>query len=67
MLLNSSFDFSRLPLPSRASPIETIYAAMPAYLYLNSTILGGLLRPLLDLQPQGNDHAALDLGKFFFP
>lgn len=46
--------------------VDVIYAASPIYLYLNSSILGYLLRPLLEYQESGlypNAFAAVDIGK----
>ncbi|KAI8993903.1 DUF1793-domain-containing protein [Trametes punicea] len=48
----------------RVSPVEHIYAAMPALLYVNASLLGPLLAPLLDAQDFLTDlpYAAQDLG-----
>ncbi|KAJ7194203.1 hypothetical protein GGX14DRAFT_378230 [Mycena pura] len=49
----------------RVSPTEMIYAAMPALVYLNASIIGPLLEPLLQFQNSsqyGNPYAAPDLG-----
>ncbi|KAJ3526138.1 hypothetical protein NMY22_g10284 [Coprinellus aureogranulatus] len=49
----------------RANPVEVIYAAMPALLYLNPNILWYLLKPLLNFQSAAkyqNAYAAPDLG-----
>ncbi|KAF7329563.1 hypothetical protein MKEN_00219200 [Mycena kentingensis (nom. inval.)] len=49
----------------RVNPTETIYALMPALLYLNSTLLGALLEPMFRFQTSsayGNVYAAPDLG-----
>ncbi|KAJ7195683.1 hypothetical protein GGX14DRAFT_674779 [Mycena pura] len=49
----------------RVNPTETIYAAMPALVYLNASIIGPLLEPLLQFQNSsqyGNPYAAPDLG-----
>ncbi|KAF7329621.1 hypothetical protein MKEN_00225100 [Mycena kentingensis (nom. inval.)] len=47
------------------NPTETIYALMPALLYLNSDLLKALLEPLLQFQASSeypNSYAAPDLG-----
>ncbi|KAI0343878.1 hypothetical protein BDW22DRAFT_1314881, partial [Trametopsis cervina] len=47
------------------NPVDVIYAAMPAYLYLNPRILGYLLNSLLDSQdsaPYPNPYAAPNIG-----
>ena len=55
-------------LPSRGNAVNTvdiIYASMPIYLYLNPSILGYLLSPLLEYQEGSqytNSYAAVDLG-----
>ncbi|KAJ6534104.1 hypothetical protein B0H19DRAFT_1185261 [Mycena capillaripes] len=49
----------------RVNPVETIYAALPAFMYLNSSITGLLLEPLLEYQNSSaytNAYAAPDLG-----
>ncbi|KAJ7927321.1 hypothetical protein B0H13DRAFT_2556868 [Mycena leptocephala] len=49
----------------RVNPIETIYAALPAFMYLNASITGALLEPLLEYQSSSaytNPYAAPDLG-----
>jgi hypothetical protein len=49
----------------RVNPTETIYAALPAFLYLNANITGALLEPLLRFQDSPayeNHYAAPDLG-----
>ena len=45
--------------------IERLYEAMPAYLYLNASILGSMLVPLLESQDQLTiqSYALLDVGK----
>ncbi|KAI0762087.1 hypothetical protein BD413DRAFT_643854 [Trametes elegans] len=50
---------------ARVNPVERIYAAMPAFLYLNASYLGSLLSPLLDAQDatNGQVYAAPDLGQ----
>lgn len=50
----------------RINGVDVIYAALPIYLYLNPSILGYLLRPLLEYQESSmytNPYAAIDLGK----
>ncbi|KAJ7171492.1 hypothetical protein C8R46DRAFT_1263050 [Mycena filopes] len=50
----------------RVNPTETIYAAMPALMYLNSSLIGALLEPLLEYQSSSkykNGFAASDLGQ----
>lgn len=52
--------------PSSVNPVDVMYAAMPAYLYLNPNILGYLLRPLLEFQDSNqyqNPFAAPNLGE----
>ncbi|KAJ7697167.1 hypothetical protein B0H17DRAFT_978707 [Mycena rosella] len=49
----------------RVNPTEAIYAALPALIYLNSSLTGLLLEPLLQFQNSGlysNPYAASDLG-----
>ncbi|KAK7052731.1 hypothetical protein R3P38DRAFT_2763069 [Favolaschia claudopus] len=49
----------------RVNPVETIYAALPVLMYLNSSITGLLLEPLLEYQSSssyGYPYAAPDLG-----
>ncbi|KAJ7458877.1 DUF1793-domain-containing protein [Mycena latifolia] len=49
----------------RVNPTETIYAALPALIYLNASLSGLLLEPLLRFQSSpsyGNPYAAPDLG-----
>lgn len=56
---------SAVPLSS-VNPVDVIYAAMPAYLYLNPRILGYLLNSLLDSQdsaPYPNPYAAPNIGE----
>ncbi|KAI9067371.1 hypothetical protein FKP32DRAFT_1563883 [Trametes sanguinea] len=49
---------------SRIDPVEKMYAALPALLYVNASIMGLLLSPLLDAQDSITDmpYAARDLG-----
>ncbi|EJD08023.1 DUF1793-domain-containing protein [Fomitiporia mediterranea MF3/22] len=50
------------------SAVDVLYAAMPAYLYLNPDILGYLLGPLMEYQESTqytNPYAAQDLGTAF--
>ncbi|KAJ7846926.1 hypothetical protein B0H13DRAFT_94469 [Mycena leptocephala] len=52
----------------RVNPTETIYAALPAFLYLNANITGALLEPLLRFQDSPayeNPYAAPDLGSAY--
>ena len=49
----------------RTNPVEILYASFPAFLFLNTTLAGKLLEPLLEFQDSwlyGNDYAAPDLG-----
>ncbi|KAJ7831647.1 hypothetical protein B0H13DRAFT_1734851 [Mycena leptocephala] len=49
----------------RVNPTETIYATLPAFMYLNASITGALLEPLLEYQSSSaysNPYAAPDLG-----
>ena len=50
---------------SRVNPVERLFAAFPAYLYLNASLGGALLRPLLELQDiqSGLPYAAQDIGQ----
>ncbi|KAJ7915217.1 hypothetical protein B0H13DRAFT_2658900 [Mycena leptocephala] len=52
----------------RVNPIEVIYAALPAFMYLNASITGALLKPLLEYQDSPaytNSYAAPDLGSTY--
>ena len=43
--------------------MERMYAALPAFLYLNASMVGPLLAPLLELQDNSTQpYAAQDLG-----
>jgi hypothetical protein len=47
------------------NPTEAIYAALPAFMYLDANITGALLEPLLEYQGSSsysNSYAAPDLG-----
>ncbi|KAF8194036.1 hypothetical protein K438DRAFT_1969332 [Mycena galopus ATCC 62051] len=49
----------------RVNPTEVIYAVLPALIYLNASITGALLKPLLEYQNSSNytnPYAAPDLG-----
>ncbi|KAL1944830.1 hypothetical protein VTO73DRAFT_2450 [Trametes versicolor] len=48
----------------RVSPVERMYAAMPTFLYVNASLLGLMLAPLLDAQEslETTSYAAQDLG-----
>ncbi|KAI0372113.1 DUF1793-domain-containing protein [Pilatotrama ljubarskyi] len=48
----------------RVNPVERMYAALPALLYMNASLVGSLLVPLLDAQASstGLPYAAQDLG-----
>ena len=52
----------------RINPVERMYTAFPAYLYLNASFGGGLLAPLLEAQDTLVDqqYAAQDLGTFAY-
>ncbi|OJT12480.1 hypothetical protein TRAPUB_10957 [Trametes pubescens] len=53
------------PTPTgRVNPVEKMYGALPLLLYLNASIVGPLLAPLLDAQDStmGQPSAAQDLG-----
>ena len=49
--------------------MEHIYAAFPMFLYLNASIGGALLEPLLEVQAQaslsGQSFAAMDIGNTY--
>jgi hypothetical protein len=50
---------------SRTNPVEIMYASFPAFLFLNATLAGKLLEPLLESQASSiyqNNYAAPDLG-----
>lgn len=50
----------------RVNPTETIYAALPAFMYLNASLIGLLLEPMLQFQNSSeynNPYAAPDLGR----
>ncbi|KAM5534566.1 hypothetical protein V8D89_011770 [Ganoderma adspersum] len=51
----------------RVNPVEHIYAAFPMFLYLNASIAGALLQPLLELQASRTDQspAAQDIGDIY--
>ncbi|KIK65892.1 hypothetical protein GYMLUDRAFT_1027590, partial [Collybiopsis luxurians FD-317 M1] len=52
----------------RMNPVETLYAAFPAILYINASWAGYLLEPLLQFESSGlynRDFAAQDLGNTF--
>ncbi|KAM5545433.1 hypothetical protein V8D89_000471 [Ganoderma adspersum] len=52
----------------RANPVERIYAAFPAFLYLNASLGGALLTPLLASQPDSlsdQTYAAQDIGGLY--
>ena len=51
----------------RVNPVEHIYAAFPMFLYLNASIAGSLLLPLLEVQdgPTGQPFAAADIGTVY--
>ncbi|KAF8518821.1 hypothetical protein BU17DRAFT_66217 [Hysterangium stoloniferum] len=49
----------------RVNPVEMIYASFPAFLYLNASLAGALLEPLLEFQTSpsySKEYAAPDLG-----
>ena len=52
---------------SRVNPVEHIYAAVPMFLYLNASIGGALLEPLLESQVSltGQQFAAVDIGNTY--
>ena len=50
---------------SRVNAVETLYAAFPALMYINSSLAAPLLEPLFRLQASSNytiEYAAADLG-----
>lgn len=49
------------------NPVEHLFASFPMYLYLNASICGALLEPLLELQVSrtGVPYAAQDLGEIY--
>ena len=61
----ASCTFDVLFRPSRrVNPVETMYSAWPAFLYLNATLCPPMLAPLLESQEalDGQSHASPDLG-----
>lgn len=52
---------------SRVNPVEHIYAAFPMLLYLNASIGGALLQPLLESQAilTGQPFASADIGNAY--
>ncbi|KAJ7884201.1 DUF1793-domain-containing protein [Mycena olivaceomarginata] len=75
MLQDGSFNLSDVKAfmkdvgnSQRVNPTEAIYAALPAFMYLNANITGALLEPLLEYQSSShytNPYAAPDLGVTF--
>lgn len=53
----------------RVTPVETLYAALPMFLYYNATLLKPLLLPLLEQQNDAVQFpfASKDLGMFRSP
>ncbi|KAI0793192.1 hypothetical protein C8Q75DRAFT_840168 [Abortiporus biennis] len=52
----------------RVNAVETLYAALPAFLYVNATYAGYLLAPLLEYQDSllyGQPYSARDLGQAY--
>ena len=49
----------------RVNPVERIFAAFPTYLYLNASLGGALLAPLLEAQAGQSElsYAAQDIGE----
>ena len=48
--------------------VDTLYAALPAFLYLNPEIIGGLLSPLLEFQDSSAyalSYAARNIGSSY--
>jgi hypothetical protein len=64
-ILNPCLIFT-FPNHRRVNSVETIYAAFPAFLYLNASLAGTLLEPLFELQASSSvfnkGYAAPDLG-----
>ncbi len=52
---------------SRVNPVEHMYAAFPMFLYLNASICGAMLQPLLEAQASLTDQlfAAMDIGSMY--
>jgi len=49
----------------RINPVEVLYASFPTFLFLNASLAGSLLEPLLEFQSSTsykNNYAAPDLG-----
>ena len=57
-------DNCRIQIHSRVTPVERMYAAFPMLLFLNASIAGALLQPLLESQDglTGQAFASMDLG-----
>ncbi|KAI0335016.1 DUF1793-domain-containing protein [Cubamyces sp. BRFM 1775] len=56
-------DIGSSTVAERVNPVERIYAALPALLYVNASLVGPLLRPLLDAQDNlTTPYAAPDIG-----
>ncbi|KAI0370619.1 DUF1793-domain-containing protein [Pilatotrama ljubarskyi] len=57
-------DIGSMSATERVNPVERMYAALPAFIYLNSSLIGPMLAPLLDAQDNthGMQYAAQDLG-----
>ncbi|KAJ8483511.1 hypothetical protein ONZ51_g4652 [Trametes cubensis] len=56
-------DIGSSTVTERVNPVERIYAALPALLYVNASLVGPLLRPLLDAQDNlTTPYAAPDIG-----
>ena len=57
---------TEIDLQSRVNPVETLYAAFPALMYIDPGLGGLLLEPLFRLQASGNNvtssQAVADLG-----
>jgi len=61
--------FFNVFFPRRITAIETLYASLPALLYLNASLAGLLLDPLLEFQSSSGyskAYAAPDLGELYF-
>ena len=54
----------------RVNPVEQMYAAFPAFLYLNASLGNAMLAPLLDAQDLSKTnevpYAAQDLGESWY-
>ena len=68
LLVIKDTEFDTLIPFSRVKPVETLYAAFPALMYVDPSLGKPLLEPLLRFQASPNygvSYAAKDLGIYF--